>query len=994
MSASRKKAILRSGSVVLFVFAGGVGGASSKAAEDGSYVMANGRKIRLAKSATEYGVTLHRCEDAEECAKRLADQGAGTLKSIALAPRARVKIVEVEGATPERRKALRQDPAIEDVRPIYRFETSDTPVMGTGTAVAKLRRGLSDAERVAIWQQYGVAMATPVRGQPDVYLITPFDDDEEVALAESLGGDPRVRWAQPNLRRPATPQQVIPVDPFYGLQWHLNNTGQLGGSVGSDIDAPEAWEISTGEGVLFGIFDTGCDVDHEDLRDNYIGFGQDASLEAGFEGSENPRPKVFGDSHATPVIGLAVASANRLGGRGVAYEAKFTASRGLTEAGEFGLSDVQIAKAFNFARESNVDVHINSWRFFDLPIAEVVVDIIGLSFREGRNKGDLDGDGDDDPLGMVIVFGAGNDSFELQPGLHIAGLQSVIGVGATTDFDELAGYSNYGSGVEVLAPGGERFAALLLTTDNTDSAAAVDAGLNVGGTFAGSNVREPDSEGKYTRFFNGTSAACPIVAGVAGLILSANPMLTATDVRLILEHTAERVNPLEADYHGITSRSVRYAHGRVNAGGAGDKIGAVEAARETVSNGGYTWPDRAADVRVEGVFLRWRQNYGTSDFLVVSSDEEFAFIPEDGVCYDPQQENCGGDVRSLPAGVQVLAAGCGMSCDPLAPSLCETGSEQCVAFPTPEAGQTRFFGIYALNPLGRYSFGVAADSTGDVLDSGTVVGEESGGSSDTSPPPPQGPAVTISVSPLQGKSPLVVQFSGNAVSDIPVDESRTIWDFDVDDGIPVNATTRTGTHTYFVPAGEDRVFTCRLTMFDTAGNAGFAEAGIRVEGAEVADDGEGSSTSTADMRIIIGLPNTPGSDVDEGTSPFSVLLSVDADDLQATVQSVSWDLGDGGRATSLVVPHTYVNNGQVVMRLPITATLIGVTPGGTTVSRTVTRIITINPGLPVVNPGDPDLPGTGTHGEGGAAVPCSVGVLPLFLIVLGLTSLRRRGWAT
>jgi PKD repeat protein len=955
------------------------------------YVLADGRKVRLTQSETEYGVTLHRCDDAQACAARLAARGLGALKHLEHAPAARVKLLEVSKTAAAKRVDILGDAAIESVAPVYRFESSDTPVLGTGTAVVKLRPQVSDTERAAIWREHDVAMATPLPGQPRVYLITPRRADEEVDLAERLAADPRVRWAQPNLRRSFQPQQVVPFDPYYGLQWHLNNTGQLGGRVDADVDAVEAWSITTGEGVLFGIFDDGCDVDHEDLRQNYIGFGQDATVAPNVEGSDDPRPKVLGDFHATPVIGLAVASGNSLGGRGIAYGGKFTASRGLTELSELELTDVEFARAFNFARENNVDVHINSYAGRNFPDPEVVVDVIDLAFREGRNRGDLDGDGNDDPLGMVMVFASGNDGIEVRPGFGFAVLPQVIGVGGSDDQDGLYCRSNFGSGIDFLAPtfGCALESAGVLTTDNTDGDEVVDPGFNDGGNHIGTTVPEVDPQGKYTKFFGGTSAACPIAAGVAGLILSVNPLLTATDVRLLLEHTADRIDVDVADYHGITSRSLTHGYGRINAGGAGDdKLGAVEAAQQTLNNGGVTWPERPADVRVEGIFLRWRHNYGSEEFLVLSANEPFDFIPQNGACYSSDQGNCA-EVVNLPGGVSVLAVGCGLSCDPESTAICAIGAEQCAKFTTPGAGQTKFFAIYARNALGRYSFGVAADSTGEVIDSGTVVGEDGGGGSGSEPPPPAGPAVTISVSPLEGLSPLTVRFAGNAVSPLPIDESRTIWDFNTEDGIPVDATTRTATHTYIVPARLTKTFIARLTMYDSDGNAGYSEVGVRVEGP--ADEDDPPDTSSADVRIVIGVPGSAGSDVDTGVSPFAVSLSVDASDLPGTLQSVSWDLGDGTRATGLTVPHTYVNSTDVALRLPITAMVTTVTSGGTVTNSSTTRMITINPGLDVVDPGDPDLPGTDPHGEGGAATPCQgIGMIPMLLMVLGMGLLRRR----
>lgn len=969
----------------------GWNGASQVRAEDGNYVMPGGRKIKMTRSTTEVGVTLRDVKEKDASAKRLSDAKVGVMEDLRHAPDANVKMLRVEQMTKSKMDALRADPDIAEVRPVYRFETSQAPVISTGTVVVKVRKELSNPQRNALWQEFKIAQVAEQKGQPNVYILTLAADGDDLDVAERLSGDARVLWANPNLRFPTVKHQVTPTDPFFSRQWHLNNTGQLGGVVDADIDALEAWAITTGacthgtgECVLFGMFDDSCDVDHEDLRDNYVGFGQDATLTEGAEGYNDPRPKQPEERHGTPVMGLAVAAGNTLGGRGVAFNAEFTAARGLGSA----ISNAQLAQTYSFARENGVDVHINSWGFpLGIPDPPVIVDAIELAFREGRNRGDLDGDGIDDPLGMVILFASGNDGTLVDSGFELSTLPQVIGVGASNDRDTLSVFSNFGPGIDLTAPSNDFRTAQILTTDNTDGPEVIDPGYNVGGFFNGTDfLREADTEGKYTQFFGGTSAACPIAAGVAGLMLSVNPLLTATDVRLILEHTADRIDQTNAEYDGTTSRSLTHGYGRINAGGSGDKLGSVEAALESLSNGGFTWPDRPAEVRTEGIFLRWRQNVGTSEFLTVVSDNPFSFIPEDGACYDSRQSNCLNDVNSLPAGVEVLGVGCALTCDTTT-AVCTTGAQQCVAFTSPTAGGRKFFAVYARNAIGRYSFGVAADSQGNVLDDGDIASESAGTGGST--PPQPGPAVTINVTPLEGTSPLTVNFAGNAVSVVPIDESKAIWDFDQDDSNPVDATSRTTTHIYLVPSGLARTFMARLTLFDTDGRAGFAEVGIQVQGTE---EGTGNDpVGSGDLQIRFGLPNSPGSDLSEGPSPLTLLLTVEANDLQGTVQSVVWDLGDGSRASGLSVPHTYENTSDANLRFPVTVTITTISAGGATVASTGTRFLTVTPGLPVVDPGDPNLPGTTPGGEGGAVAPCAgLGLIPLGLMLVGLTLLRRR----
>ena len=93
----------------------------------------------------------------------------------------------------------------------------------------------------------------------------------------------------------------------------------------------------------------------------------------------------------------------------------------------------------------------------------------------------------------------------------------------------------------------------------------------------------------------------------------------------------------------------------------------------------------------------------------------------------------------------------------------------------------------------------------------------------------------------------------------------------------------------------------------------------------------------------------------------------------------------------MAVPHTYINESDDTFVLPVTATVTTVSPAGGTVANTVTRLITVRPGTPPPDVGDPDLPGTNPIGDGGSSIPCgSVGILPLMFSVTGLVWLRRR----
>ncbi len=1006
--------------------------ADTSSAADRYVVKRDGTKVRITRSRTELAATYRKGADVAASARRLAVNDMGMLVGEPGSARSRIKLLRVADAGPRRRRRVAADPDILEVHPVYRYDGVDAPLISTGTINVKLRPGLDAAGIDQLWSDYQLEVVRPIKGLHRVYVVKPeVSDSDEVARAELLAGDRRTAWAQPNFRSPLQLRQVVAQDEFYSRQWHLNNTGQGGGTVDADIDAPEAWEIAQGEDILVGMFDDACDVTHEDLEDNYLGVGQDPTVIPGAEGYDDPRPKESADAlnrgnrHGTAVMGLIVASGNTLGVRGVAYKSRFTASRGMVAAG-ISMSDAEAASVSTFALEQGVDVHNNSWGFALGTVGPaIVLEAIETVFREGRDLDGPHGDGvtNRPPRGMVVVFSAGNDGELLQMGDDLSTLSSVIGVGASTMRDELTEYSNYGREIDVVAPGGVgefvdgRMEGLIATTDNDDAADYLDDGYNIGGFDWAFGVPGIDPNGLYTGTFSGTSAAAPIVTGVVALALSVNPLLTATDVRLILEHTADKISPDDAEYDGITNRSLRYGYGRVNARGA------VEAAQESLTNGGMTWPERVANASVLPGQVTWLQNgdplefleedpegeiendfpRSTDEFLILESDIQFEFIPEDGACYDALQAGCDGEevtLTALPADVEVKALGCSLACG-TDEGTCGPGSRQCLEFDTSTG--TRYFAIYARSSIGRYSFGVSANSAGAIVDTGTLppgVTGSSGGDDLQSVP---GPKITVYVKKLGDgiASPLEVEFSGNASSQLAINDALTEWDFDVDDPTTLNSPLRDATYVYEVPAGETKVFRARLTMYDVGplreGNPGIAEIPITVRGA--ATDTIGDLGVDGEIWIVINALGTAASTAEElalcrsvgpldtcGVSPFEVEMRLEGSPREA---SASWDLGDGKFEESLSVTHTYVNMTASPARLAITATLRTRTAGGIDIMKTVSSRITVLPGGLEVEPPDVTLPGTTPRGGSGGSLCGAAGLLPLFLATLLLACIRR-----
>ena len=140
-----------------------------------------------------------------------------------------------------------------------------------------------------------------------------------------------------------------------------------------------------------------------------------------------------------------------------------------------------------------------------------------------------------------------------------ARLDCTIAVGASTDCDYRAYYSQYGGALDFVAPSSGGFAKIT-TTDRTG-----DDGYNAEGTNNDPSYPDPLEHTDYTSVFTGTSAATPLAAGIAGLILSKNPTLTGEEVREIMRASCDKIGGEAYDGNGF---NVYYGYGRVNAAAA------------------------------------------------------------------------------------------------------------------------------------------------------------------------------------------------------------------------------------------------------------------------------------------------------------------------------------------------------------------------------------------------------------------------------------------
>jgi subtilisin family serine protease len=306
---------------------------------------------------------------------------------------------------------------------------------------------------------------------------------------------------------------ALPADTHFGRLWGLHNTGQnVNGTVGSidaDIDAPQAWIHETGrKHVVVAVIDTGCDLDHPDLKNNILPRG---SEDWDFADAADKEPW-DSDSHGTHVAGTIAAQRNGQGVVGVAYGCWVMPLRiNLTP----GMNQNR-ADAINYVAAQAVK-YKNSRRY-----------VINCSWKmNGDHAGVRNAIQNASAKNVVVVFAAGNASQNIDTTpQYPAVYPEVISVAATDQRDRRATFSNFGTKVDIAAPGVNIYSTV---PDNTYG------------------------------FKDGTSMASPHVAGVAALLWSKNPDLSNAQVRKCIESTADDIDPKNPGFGGLLGR------GRLNA---------------------------------------------------------------------------------------------------------------------------------------------------------------------------------------------------------------------------------------------------------------------------------------------------------------------------------------------------------------------------------------------------------------------------------------------
>jgi subtilisin family serine protease len=400
--------------------------------------------------------------------------------------------------------------------------------------------------RSAILRDSGLTLHIRNPMIPDQMILTDtalrHPGEELIRLAARLSALDEVAFAAPNFVSQFRRSAPSPSSTPSSKQWHLRLVG-----------AGKAWETTRGKrAITIAVLDDGVDVEHPELRGNVLRnadpdeprdlCGRDFYLPDDDVDHFNPRPKRFrapfelmsgNDIHGTCCAGVAVGRGPRA--YGIAPNCRLLPVK-VFHADDLA-SESQVADAIRYAA-AFADVISCSWGGAKSPDIEFALQDARRMGRKGR--------------GTVVVCATGNEAHTRID--YPASDPNAIAVGASTDADELADYSNRGPQVCVVAPsnGGTR---AIFTTDGDTAAGGAD--------------------GLFTNDFGGTSAATPLVAGLCGLMLSLKPDMTAEDVRAALIASAKKIGPASA--YKANGHSNKFGYGRIDAAKAVAQVKASKA---------------------------------------------------------------------------------------------------------------------------------------------------------------------------------------------------------------------------------------------------------------------------------------------------------------------------------------------------------------------------------------------------------------------------------
>lgn len=344
---------------------------------------------------------------------------------------------------------------------------------------------------------------------------------------------------------------VQPTDTHYLRSWHLHQRlthAEVDPRASSRCE--QAWQLIDSFGspdVVIAVTDDGCRLDHADFNNaKFVNWGyfQGTRLVASSD-PDAVAEKMYqsGSNHGTSCAGVVAGEADGVMTVGAAPACRLLPVKWESDASSLYVSDSKLRSVLDWIADK-ADVMSNSWGIVpDNLFASMVTDRIKQLSNSGGRRG----------RGIVFLWAAGNENCPIEfngsvdipyddgwgsdsqgnprwVGVRkarrfrntLVGLPGVMHIAALASVARRSHYSNYGTGIDLAAP-----------TSNSHAFWRM--------TVPGLGVVAPTGEGqRYSVAFGGTSSATPLVAGIAALVISTNPLLSAAEVISILRRTASK----------------------------------------------------------------------------------------------------------------------------------------------------------------------------------------------------------------------------------------------------------------------------------------------------------------------------------------------------------------------------------------------------------------------------------------------------------------------
>ena len=512
----------------------------------GTYTYHDGKKLSLEKAANEF-VVRAQPEELKE---------AGFANVRRLSPRS----AAVGSSSKDQDVMMNRARRLAPTQHAYCIAETGQEFLISDRIFVKFADSLTAVELALFIARYALVEADAYSNREYLFQLTNRTGINPVKLVVKLTEEePLVEFAEHDLNYRAKTYQIpIPTDPAYLKQWHLHRRMRH-----ADFDprasslCEDAWQILGHTGsreVVVGITDDGCKLSHRDFASpgKFAGWGYfnknrlvtDADIDA-----DSELMYESGANHGTSCASVIAAEINGFLTVGAAPGCRLLPIKWASDGGFLLVGASRLRRVLDYFADK-VDIISNSWGLTPATIYPRFIKdrIRQLAQTGGRRE-----------RGIVFLSAAGNHNCPIQHESdqdipftsgwslgsrgapiwvksktsrifknQLVGIPGVMHVAALASTGQRSHYSNYGAGIGICAPSDNRHAYRRMKVRG------LGVTTGVGGTVG------------ITSSFGGTSSAAPLVAGIAALVISANPNLSAAEVISILKRTASK----ELNYEG------------------------------------------------------------------------------------------------------------------------------------------------------------------------------------------------------------------------------------------------------------------------------------------------------------------------------------------------------------------------------------------------------------------------------------------------------------